>query len=312
MSTNQLADSSSPYLRQHADNPVHWYPWGEDALLEARKSNKPILLSIGYAACHWCHVMARESFSCEQTAEVMNRLFVNIKVDKEERPDLDKIYQTAHALISRHSGGWPLTIFLEPQNQKPFFSGTYFPKEPRFNVPPFRDVLQRVHSFYMQHQNEVQNYGEEINRTLGQIYAPGRRGKIADGVLARAVDNVLGSYDRKNGGFDDAPKFPNPGYLNVLLAQALTEAASGSDQQAIEQTDAWQCFMHCLTAMSQSGLYDQLGGGYFRYTVDAQWSVPHFEKMLYDNGQLLSLMADAQAVHSSPELAEKTRKRLLG
>ena len=157
MSTNELAHASSPYLLQHADNPVHWQLWGEDAFAAACRDNKPVLLSIGYAACHWCHVMAHESFSCTETAEIMNRLFVNIKLDKEERPDVDKIYQTAHALISKQGGGWPLTIFLDPHSRRPFFSGTYFPKEPRFNMPAFGDVLQRVHDYYRQHQNEVRH-----------------------------------------------------------------------------------------------------------------------------------------------------------
>ena len=309
MSKNTLSGASSPYLLQHADNPVHWHVWGEEALAEARNNNKPILLSVGYAACHWCHVMAKESFACPETAALMNRLFVNIKVDKEERPDIDKIYQTAHQLISKRGGGWPLTIFLEPSQQRPFFSGTYFPKQPRFNMPAFHDVLQRVHDYYMQHQEEIKNYGEEISRALAHLYAPGKQQtEIPAQILSLAVDKILSRYDRNNGGFGDAPKFPAHSYLHILLMQAMAEAKASAGRKSIEQTSSWQCFIHCLTAMSQSGLYDHLGGGYFRYTVDAQWTVPHFEKMLYDNGQLLSLMADAQAICHNDLLAEKIKE----
>ena len=309
MGENRLADASSPYLLQHADNPVHWQLWGEEALTEARENNKPVLLSIGYAACHWCHVMARESFSCEQTAEIMNRLFINIKVDKEERPDLDKIYQTAHALISQRSGGWPLTIFLEPRKQRPFFSGTYFPGEPRFGMPAFRDILRRVYSYYMQNQDDVQRYGEQLELQLKRIYAPGKRKKeLSSRLLALALDDILDLYDRENGGFGDAPKFPGPGYLQILLHHALDETRNRGDQDNIEKTTSWQCLIHCLMAMGHGGLYDHLGGGYFRYAVDAQWSTPHFEKMLYDNGQLLSLMADTQAIRKNFWLREKIRE----
>ncbi len=287
---NHLAGETSPYLLQHADNPVQWYPWGEAALARARAENKPILLSIGYSACHWCHVMAHESFEDPVTAEVMNRLFVNVKVDREERPDLDRIYQTAHQVLNQGGGGWPLTVFLSPQTHRPFFTGTYFPNEPRHGMPPFKLVLERVAEFYRTREADLADHGEKLVTVLGDLLPPPDRGSepLSRDVLASARETLQREFDGRFGGFGQAPKFPHPMNLEFLLRTwRATAEADEPDLQALFMATL------TLTRMAEGGLYDQLGGGFCRYSVDPYWMIPHFEKMLYDNGQLLAVSAQA-------------------
>ncbi|MDP6435646.1 MAG: thioredoxin domain-containing protein [Gammaproteobacteria bacterium] len=285
---NRLTDETSPYLLQHADNPVDWYPWSQEALDRARAENKPILLSVGYSACHWCHVMAHESFEDASTAEIMNRLFVNIKVDREERPDIDKIYQTAHQLITHRAGGWPLTVFLTPEKQLPFFAGTYFPNEERHGMPAFADLLMRVAQHYEANGKELDDQGTAVIKALASL-EPGTAEpgtpldrRPLDGLRSQLDSN----FDKDWGGFGEAPKFPHPTSLEFLLRHWRSTAHS-------EEPDVDALLMCALTLMRMldGGIYDQLGGGFFRYTVDREWSIPHFEKMLYDNGPLLALLA---------------------
>ncbi|HME38688.1 MAG TPA: thioredoxin domain-containing protein, partial [Steroidobacteraceae bacterium] len=283
MHRNRLAAETSPYLLQHADNPVDWYPWGEQALHAAKLENKPILLSIGYSACHWCHVMAHESFEDPATAALMNQWFVNIKVDREERPDLDKIYQVAQQLITHGSGGWPLTMFLTPE-QTPFFGGTYFPKEPRYGMPAFGDLLRRVAEYYRDHGAEIARQDEHLKLAFAAL-APE---PAADGValdaspLREARLSLERTFDSTYGGFSQAPKFPHPGSIERCLRHwHATSTGTNPDLKALNMASL------TLTRMAEGGIYDQLGGGFSRYSVDGQWMIPHFEKMLYDNGQLL-------------------------
>src|SRR3984893_568342 len=284
MQRNRLAAETSPYLLQHADNPVDWYPWGEEALLAAKQGDKPILLSIGYSACHWCHVMAHESFEDPATAGLRNQLFINIKVDREERPDLDKIYQVAQQLITQGSGGWPLTMFLTPDEQAPFFGGTYFPKEPRHGMPAFGDLLRRVAEYYRDHGAEIARQNQQLKLAFAAL-APE---SAPDGValdaspLAEGRTALERSFDAQFGGFSQAPKFPHPSSIERCLRQWHDTATSTSpDLKALYMASL------TLTRMAEGGIYDQLGGGFSRYSVDGQWMIPHFEKMLYDNGQLL-------------------------
>ena len=290
---NRLSHETSPYLQQHAQNPVDWYPWGNEALDKARRKDKPILLSIGYSACHWCHVMAHESFEDPDTARLMNESFVNIKVDREERPDLDKIYQLAHQLLAQRGGGWPLTMFLTPHNQVPFFGGTYFPNVSRYGLPDFKDILRRVAAFYRENRDEIDKQNQLMTEALGRLNPE----PAGDGITlsTEPLDlsrNQLGQvFDRRHGGFGDAPKFPHPPHLAFLLrhwsATALTGAA---DRAALEMVTA------TLDHMADGGIYDHLGGGFCRYSVDPGWTIPHFEKMLYDNGQLLANYTEAYRV----------------
>jgi len=295
--TNHLCEETSPYLLQHANNPVDWYPWGPEALEKARREDKPILLSIGYSACHWCHVMAHESFEDPETAAVMNELFVNIKVDREERPDLDKIYQTAHALLTRRNGGWPLTMFLTPDERIPFFGGTYFPDRPRHGMPAFSDLCQQVAAFYRDRRDEL----EEQNRSLIEFMGEMNRGQVQTGIRLGAMPLDLARrqleqhFDASDGGFGDAPKFPHPTSLERLLRHwAASRSGGESDERALHMT------LFTLDRMALGGMYDQLGGGFCRYSVDAQWMIPHFEKMLYDNGPLLSLYSEAWNATGNP------------
>ncbi len=282
---NRLANETSPYLRQHADNPVNWFAWNEESLRLAREQNKPILLSVGYSACHWCHVMAHESFEDEPTAALMNELFVNIKVDREERPDLDKIYQTAHQLVARAPGGWPLTVFLTPDQQLPIFTGTYFPR------PMFKQVLSRVEAYYRTHGDDVRTQGEALRNALQNLEsAEAVGGRLTLAPLALARERLETSFDAQAGGFGDAPKFPHPTHIDTLLATwRRTAETKEPDLQALYMATL------TLTRMARGGLYDQLGGGFFRYSVDRYWVIPHFEKMLYDNAALLAVYADAHA-----------------
>jgi uncharacterized protein YyaL (SSP411 family) len=282
---NRLIDETSPYLQQHAHNPVDWYPWGEEALAKARGTDRPILLSIGYSACHWCHVMERESFEDEETAKVMNERFVCIKVDREERPDLDRIYQTAHQMLQQRPGGWPLNMFLTPKEHMPFFGGTYFPPEPRFGLPAFRDLLQRVADFYREHRSELDEQNASLADVFRRLEQPGATEKLTDELMAEAVSQLAGQYDRVYGGFGKAPKFPHPGAIDRLLR--WVERTGDADDEILNMA------IHSLTAMSRGGMHDQIGGGFCRYSVDERWMIPHFEKMLYDNAQLIGLYADA-------------------
>jgi uncharacterized protein len=286
---NGLARETSPYLRQHATNPVDWYPWGPEALELARSSGKPILLSIGYSACHWCHVMAHESFESEATASLMNELFVNIKVDREERPDLDKIYQFAHQVLTQRGGGWPLTMFLTHDDQKPFFGGTYFPDEARHGMPAFATLLKRVAEYYRERSDELRAQNAALMNVFGDLTpAPaGADVRLTDAPLTAVRARFEESFDRRHGGFGDAPKFPHPGYSDRLLRHWFASSGSNSpDLHALYMTTL------TLTRMAEGGLYDQLAGGFARYSVDQFWMIPHFEKMLYDNGALLATYAE--------------------
>ena len=296
---NRLHEESSLYLRQHASNPVDWQPWDQAALDSARESGRPILLSIGYSACHWCHVMAHESFEDETTAEVMNRLFVNIKVDREERPDLDRIYQLSHQLLTGRGGGWPLTVFLDPDELLPFFAGTYFPRERRYGMPAFREVLAAIDQWFHEHGDTRAEQGEQLRAALESI----QKGKPAAPALAdeqsaaellrRGADAAMARFDTVQGGFGGAPRFPQAPLLEAVALLADEGVGTGL-AQALQFT---------LERMARSGLRDHLDGGFFRYCVDDGWAIPHFEKMLYDNAMLLPLYAEAAARWNSPALA---------
>jgi uncharacterized protein YyaL (SSP411 family) len=280
---NRLARETSPYLQQHANNPVEWFPWGEEALRCAREQGKPILLSIGYSACHWCHVMAHESFEDAETAAVMNRLFINIKVDREERPDLDQIYQTAHAMLTQRSGGWPLTMFLAP-DQTPFFGGTYFPREARYNLPGFVQLLEEVAEIFRTRRDDIAKQNVSLLRAFGSTL-PNAEEHIgfSKAPLDDAHKELMQAFDTAHGGFGDAPKFPQPVVLEFLLRHSMRKGGP----------DARNMALHTLRKMAEGGIHDQLGGGFCRYSVDERWTIPHFEKMLYDNGMLLALYTDA-------------------
>ncbi len=287
---NRLADETSPYLRQHADNPVDWYPWGPEALDAAREQGKPVLLSVGYSACHWCHVMAHESFEDAAVAAVMNRLFINVKVDREERPDIDQIYQTAHQVLTRRSGGWPLTMFLTPAGE-PFFGGTYFPSQPRHNLPGFVDLLERVAKAWSDQRPQIEQQNAELLAILERTLPVAAGSDPLDAAMAGAARaELLGWFDTVNGGLGGAPKFPHPFELDFLLRESAR----------LGDADARHAVLHTLTKMAEGGVYDQLAGGFFRYSVDAVWGIPHFEKMLYDNAPLLRLYADAWLVTRDP------------
>jgi len=287
---NRLAGETSPYLLQHAANPVDWHPWGPEALERAKAEGKPILLSIGYSACHWCHVMAHESFEDEATAQLMNNLFVNVKVDREERPDLDRIYQTAHQMLTQRGGGWPLTMFLTAHDQRPFFGGTYFPVEAKYGMPAFRDILVRVAEYHRNHADDIRRQGDALVQVFGELLPAPASGDAALSrtPLATARAALQRDFDGRFGGFGDAPKFPHPMNMEFLLRQWRATADD-------EQPDLQALYMATLTLtrMAEGGIYDQLGGGFCRYSVDAYWMIPHFEKMLYDNGQLLAVSAQA-------------------
>ena len=284
---NRLADESSPYLIQHARNPVHWQPWDAAALEEARRQDKPILLSIGYSACHWCHVMAHESFEDAATAARMNELFVNIKVDREERPDLDRIYQLAHQMLVQRPGGWPLTMFLTPATLTPFFGGTYFPPGARHGLPAFADLLERVATYYRDHGNEILAQSDAIRQVFARLESADPGTIDSDGkAMAGARAELARSFDDQWGGFGKAPRFPNAAAIERLLRHWRASALEAEpDMQAL--------FMAALTLrrMAEGGINDQLTGGFCRYSVDDFWMIPHFEKMLYDNALLLPVYA---------------------
>ena len=266
---NRLATQTSPYLLQHAENPVEWYPWGEEALSRAREEDKPILLSVGYAACHWCHVMAHESFEDPGTAALMNEHFVNIKVDREERPDVDGIYMDAVAAMTGH-GGWPLTVFLTPEGE-PFLGGTYFPPEPRHGLPSFREVLLAVSQLYRERRDDVARRSETMLEALRQAASsPPSSEPLTESLLLQAVRRLGELHDPEWGGFGGAPKFPPASALELLIRRGVSDLAAST-----------------LDAMAAGGMYDLVGGGFHRYSVDRHWLVPHFEKMLYDNALLV-------------------------
>ncbi len=304
---NRLAQETSPYLQQHAGNPVDWYAWGEEALQAARAQDKPILLSVGYSACHWCHVMAHESFEDAEVAAVMNKHFVNIKVDREERPDLDQIYQLAHQMMSQRAGGWPLTMFLTPA-QAPFFGGTYFPKTPRYGLPGFPDLLLRVAQFYHSDRVEITRQGEAIRSGFERLQpaGPAHHSELSAAPIDLALEKLAASYDARYGGFGAAPKFPHPTDLELCLRH---HAASGVEKDAggehtAQDADPLRMAIFTLGRMAAGGIHDQLGGGFCRYSVDAYWLIPHFEKMLYDNGPLLARYSDAWALTRDPLFAD--------
>ena len=293
---NQLEKEPSLYLQQHATNPVQWYPWGNKALEKAMDENKPILLSIGYSSCHWCHVMAHESFEDEITASVMNNNFINIKVDREERPDIDQIYQTAHQLLTQRSGGWPLTMFLDPQTQLPFFGGTYFPPAPRFNLPGFRDLLMRVSSTYQDNKTDLEAQSKKLSEVLARLNEHAEVQGIDDRpLLSAARDQLASRYDPIHGGFGPPPKFPMPANIERLLRHwAFSRRHDTVDREAFDMA------LTTLTRIARGGIYDHVGGGFCRYSTDNEWMIPHFEKMLYDNGRLMSLYADALGFGPDP------------
>jgi uncharacterized protein YyaL (SSP411 family) len=279
---NRLAHEKSPYLLQHADNPVDWYPWGPEALERAKREDKPMMLSIGYAACHWCHVMEHESFENEAIAKLMNDNFVNIKVDREERPDLDQIYQLVVQLTGR-SGGWPLTVFLTP-DQRPFFAGTYFPPSDRFGMPGFPKVLTALAEAYRQQRGDIESQAQEITQAIGRIQRTSKEGaeELGQDVLRQASRKLIARFDDHHGGFGSRPKFPNTMGLDVLLRRGVIEGdkvCTASVKLALDR-------------MRAGGIWDHLRGGFHRYSTDERWLVPHFEKMLYDNALLLRLYVD--------------------
>ena len=282
---NNLDRAASPYLQQHRDNPVHWQIWSPEVLAAAQAANKPILLSIGYAACHWCHVMAHESFENPAMAEVMNRLFVNIKVDREERPDIDTIYMNALHVLGEQ-GGWPLTMFLTPKGE-PFWGGTYFPPESRYGRPGFREVLEKIHEAYTQKPDAVAQNTKMLVNALRNLAKPQSRDRLplSNDILDQVAGQILGHVDPEHGGVGSAPKFPQTGLFDLLWRAYLR---SGAPDYSI-------AVINTITRMAQGGIYDHLGGGFARYSTDGEWLAPHFEKMLYDNAQLLSHMALVQA-----------------
>src|SRR5438067_1381892 len=273
--TNRLAHEVSPYLLQHAHNPVDWYPWGEEALAKARAEDRPIFLSIGYSACHWCHVMERESFEDDAVARILNEHFVSIKVDREERPDIDSIYMSAVQMMTGH-GGWPMSMFLTPDGA-PFYAGTYFPPDDRHGMPGFKRVLLHVAEAYRARKDEVNAAAAEVRSALSRAGVPaGRSATVPVAALDAAAARIAQTYDSVNGGFGSAPKFPPSMSLDFLMQVAWR----ANDRELDE------IIVNTLTKMAHGGMYDQVGGGFHRYSVDARWLVPHFEKMLYDNALL--------------------------
>lgn len=301
--TNKLIHETSPYLLQHAHNPVNWYPWGEEALLLAKKEDKPILVSIGYAACHWCHVMERESFEDEATAAIMNTYFINIKIDREERPDLDHIYMDAVQAMTG-SGGWPLNVFLTPDT-KPFYGGTYFPPVRAHNRPAWNEILEGLHKAYTEKREEIDQQAEKLTQHLQSSNAFGMQGNTADWIKANETIedialNMLKQADTKWGGFGSAPKFPQTQTILYLLRHFHFNADETAKKQALLSLDK----------MIDGGIYDQLGGGFARYSTDTEWLAPHFEKMLYDNALIVMAMCEAYAITKSTKYARAIHETL--
>lgn len=289
---NLLINENSPYLLQHAHNPVHWYPWGEEALAKAKAENKPIFLSIGYAACHWCHVMEHESFEDPETAALMNEHFINIKVDREERPEIDSIYMQATVAMTG-SGGWPMSVFLTP-DLRPYYAGTYFPPVRRYNMPAFKDVLNGLSNAWLNDREEVERVGSQILQHL-QLQLPANKNtdSFSPEMMEALTKAILAGYDWGYGGWGDAPKFPQPMTIEFLLRQVQTEST--------QKEQALKAVKHVLDAMSRGGMYDVVGGGFSRYSVDNFWKTPHFEKMLYDNAQLALSYLHGHLVTGEPK-----------
>ncbi len=295
--TNRLAREKSPYLLQHQHNPVDWFAWGDEAFAKARQENKPIFLSIGYSTCHWCHVMERESFENEDLAKFLNQHFISIKVDREERPDVDKIYMTAVQALTGQ-GGWPLNCFLTP-DLKPFYGGTYFPPESKMGRPSFLQVLQQINELWQKRHGDVLGSAENIHAKLESFTAQqtNSTSQLSPALLRSAAAQFKEEYDATNGGFGGAPKFPRPAQLAFLLREGIR----------FGDKDAVKMILHTCDKMAAGGMYDQLGGGFARYSVDAEWLVPHFEKMLYDNAQLVNLYLDAYLVSGEKKHADIAR-----
>jgi len=288
--TNRLINETSPYLQKHAHNPVAWYPWGEEAFERARIEKKPIHLSVGYTACHWCGVLEAESFEDEQTAHLLNESFINIKVDREERPDIDRIYQIAQQMLTQRSGGWPLTMFLTHDDHRPFFGGTYFPKEARYGLPAFKDLLQRVARYYHEHERELRAQNDALMSAFVDLNPPAPAGdlQLTAAPIKACRELLARTFDSRYGGFGGAPKFPHPQTIERLLRDWDASAHEAEpDRKALHMATL------TLRRMGEGGIYDHVGGGFARYSVDEYWMIPHFEKMLYDNGALLAVYADA-------------------
>jgi uncharacterized protein len=288
---NRLARETSPYLLQHAENPVDWFPWGEEAFERARAEDRPVLLSIGYSACHWCHVMERESFEDEGTARVMNDLYINVKVDREERPDVDSIYMTAVQSLTGH-GGWPMTVFLTPAGE-PFYGGTYFPPEPRHGMPSFRQLLVAVHDAYRKRRDEITESAGGLRAALERSTRVQDPADTLDAsILDAAIVGIARAYEPRHGGFGTAPKFPQPMAIEALLRHHVRTGEARALEMAVGT----------LRSMARGGMYDQVGGGFHRYSVDDRWLVPHFEKMLYDNALLARVYLHAWQITGDDEL----------
>ena len=305
MIINRLSKETSPYLQQHASNPVDWYPWGEEALNKARTEKKPILLSIGYSACHWCHVMAHESFEDDKTAKIMNKYFINIKVDREERPDLDKIYQTSQILLNQKSGGWPLTMFISHENHAPFFGGTYFPNEAKYNLPSFKELLIKVQEYYKNNYEEILKHNKSVIKALESIHKTDNQNiKIEENIEIKYLKNIKKIFDPVMGGFGSAPKFPQPS--TIMHTFNYYEYLKTENEE--ERKTAINMSIHSLVAMQEGGINDQLDGGFFRYSVDDVWMIPHFEKMLYDNACLLECYCKAYQLTKNKKFYDTAKK----
>jgi uncharacterized protein len=302
---NHLHNETSPYLLQHADNPVNWFGWNQQSLDLAKKENKPILLSIGYSACHWCHVMAHESFEDEQTAQLMNELFINIKIDREERPDLDKIYQSAHSILTGRAGGWPLTIFISPDDQMPFYAGTYFPDKPRYNMPSFQEILKMISNAYKTKKEDIEKQNSSLRDMLNNISKHDKNPELTLNALPLdlARKQIESQFEPVHGGFSDSPKFPHPAIIERALRHwHLITSQQHEDQRILEIA------LFSLKKMALGGIFDHLGGGFCRYSTDDKWIIPHFEKMLYDNGQLLPLYCYAYQISQDPVFKRSAQK----
>src|SRR5438552_2166340 len=299
--TDRLAQEKSPYLLQHAHNPVDWYPWGEEAFAKARRENKPIFLSVGYCTCHWCHVMAHESFESEDVAAIMNREFVNIKVDREERPDVDRVYMS-FVQATTGGGGWPMSVWLTP-DLKPFVGGTYFPPEERYGQPAFKNVLQRIATAWKENHERIADQGAKIVDALrqSQVSPAEAPDKVEAKVLDAAYQQFSRTYDPREGGFGSAPKFPRPVVLNFLSRFYARNSSSRDGKDALEMD------LFTLRKMAAGGMHDHLGGGFHRYSVDRYWHVPHFEKMLYDQAQLAVAYLDAFQITHDPQMESVAR-----
>lgn len=293
---NKLKNEKSSYLLQHAENPVDWYAWSDEAFNKAKQEDKPIILSIGYSACHWCHVMAHESFEDESTANIMNQSFINIKLDKEERPDIDKIYQMAQTIITGKTGGWPLTIFMTPKGF-PFFAGTYFPNEEKFGLPSFKEILKRVSDFYKNQRKDIDAQNLQISNIFKSLNKQTESKNIINKeIIDKTKKDLLASFDRVHGGFGSAPKFPHSTNINFLL-----KCINKDDKELFKYLSL------TLDRMCFSGIYDHLEGGFFRYSVDELWMIPHFEKMLYDNGPMIDVLCNGYRKIKNPILLTKIK-----